>query len=106
MFIVNTTIAVNWVLPSMVVPTPLEDLDVRLRAPDGTVTIIESAIAAEDYIPPTDTQPGGVTYQFTPDSKGVWLVVLVVVSETAPVYNEYFLEVWVNDTHIYQQVRM
>lgn len=107
MFIENTTINVNWIIPAMVAPIPLTDFDIRIRDPECDVTIIPSAILAEDYILPTDTKAGGVTYPFVPTSKGVWLVVLTTKDGAAQhLYYEYYLEVHINDTHIYQQVRL
>lgn len=106
MFIVNTEIEINWGLPSMLVPIPLANFDVRVRKPDGSVIVDQSAILEENYVVPTDTTTGVVSYPLTPDTKGVWLVVLVVEEEDRKLYYEYYLKVWENDTQVYQQVRL
>ena len=106
MFIVDTTISVNWTVPPMVVPILLEDFDVKVTDPNGVETVYLGAIAVEDYISPTDTTDGGVSYHLTPTIKGVWSVVLIVDDGIHDLNLAYNLQVHINDTHIYQQVRL
>ena len=106
MFIVNTTIEVNFTVPPMVTAIPLADFNVKVRDPSGNTVIYTSAITVEDYIEPTEFTSGGVSYPLTPDSKGLWLVALEVTDPAKKLFFEYFLEVYENDTHIYQQVRL
>ena len=107
MFILNTEIQVNWLLPASNDIKLFSDFDVIVRKPDGSSTYNESAIAETDYIPPSVNSAGGVTYRLTPDTKGVWLVVLTIgTAGDADIYYEYYLQVHQNDTHIYQQVNL
>lgn len=111
MFIVNTEIRVNWLLPASVAPYANTDFDVIVKKPDGTTTHIEGstepggAIKAVDYIAPTDSTTGAITYRLNPDQKGIWAIILTIGSDTSnTVYHEYFMRVSEPDTHIYQRV--
>ena len=105
MFVVNTEITVNYLLNSTALAFLYTDFDVRVIKPDGSFNFYDSAILEENYISPTTTTTGAVSYPFTPDVEGVWTVALS--KGTAPnydVYNEYTLRIVVPDTHVRQQV--
>ena len=105
MFVVNTEITVNYLLPHTTATWTYGDFDVRIIQPDGESTFIESALAEENFIAPTPDSTGAISYPFTPDSEGVWIV--AISRGTAPsfdIYYEYFLRVSSPDTHVHQQV--
>ena len=111
MFIANTEIQVNWLFPASVTPYANTDFDIVVKKPDGTTEYVEGstepggAIKAEDYIAPTSSTSGAVTYRLTPDQKGIWTIVLTIGDESDnTVYHEYFMRVSEPDTHIYQRV--
>lgn len=107
MFIINTEIEINWLLPATLFVLPVEDYDIIVKKPDGSSQYFESAITSEDYIPPTDSTTGGISYRLTPDQKGVWVIVLTVgTADDSDIFYEYFMQVHINDTHIYQQVNL
>lgn len=113
MFIIDTDLEINWLLPATVAEYVHTDFDVIVKNPDGDSIYIEGstepggAIKAEDFIAPTPSTIGGVTYKFTPDIKGVWVVILTQGTDAFnTIYNEYFLRVSEPDDHIYQQVRI
>lgn len=105
MFILNTTIDVNWLFPATVQVYTYTDFDVIVRKPDGTSSYNESAILEQDFIAPTHNTTGGVTYKFTPDEIGVWLVILTIgTQDSSDIYYEYYLRISEADNHIHQQV--
>ncbi len=107
MFIVDTTITVNWILQATAVSYIYSDFDVEIKKPDGDGDYYESAIIEEDFIAPTVSTNGAISYDFTPDQEGVWIVVLTSgVSALHGIHMEYTLRVSSSDTHIYQQVNL
>lgn len=111
MFILNTEIEVNWIFPASVNPYIHTDFDVIVKKPNGSTDYIEGstepggAIKEADYIAPTDSTTGAITYRLTPDQKGVWVIILTIGGDTdSTVYHEYFLRVSEPDTKIYQRV--
>jgi hypothetical protein len=107
MFLKDTEIQVNWLIPATVAIYAHSDFDVIVRRPDGSSQYIDGPIPAEDYIAPTVNTTGGVTYRFTPDVTGVWLIILTLGdAPDSDLYNEYFLRVSEADNHIYQQIRL
>lgn len=104
MYIINTEIEVNWLIPATVNTYLYTDFDVVIRQPDGINDYYEAAIAEADYIAPTDSTNGGASFKITPDKLGVWVVVLSVGnSALSDIYWECHLQVHINDTHVYQQ---
>lgn len=102
MFLVNTQLTVNWKLRATIYDIPLTDLDIIIKPPqgEGNTVYTNSAIAAEDYIQPTTTTDGFVTYRFTPDSKGLWEVTLTNgVEGNNSIYYTHKIFVDSNDTH-------
>lgn len=107
MFLKDTEIEVNWLIPATTQVYSYSDFDVIVRQPDGSSSYNEVAIQPGDFIPPTPNTTGAVTYRFTPNATGVWLVVLTLGSAPdSEMYNEYFLRVSEADNHIYQQIRL
>jgi len=111
MFIINTEIQVNWILPATVFSYLNTDFDVAIKRPDGSSTYIDGgietggAIKQGDFIPPTDVTTGAVTYRLNPNETGVWVVILTMGSNSDnKIFYEYFLRVSEPDTQIYQQV--
>jgi hypothetical protein len=107
MFLKDTELEVNWLLPATSQVYVNTDFDVIVRRPDGAGEYIDEPIAVDDFIAPTSSTTGGVTFRFTPDVTGVWLVILTLGdAPDSDMYNEYFLRVSEADNHIYQQIRL
>ena len=107
MFLKDTELQVNWLLPATAVVYANTDFDVIVRRPDGASQYIDAAIAVDDFIAPTVSTTGAVTYRFTPDVTGVWLIILTLGdAPDSELYNEYFLRVSEADNHIHQQIRL
>lgn len=105
MFVINTDITVNFLLANTVNSIVYSDFDVRITKPDGDSVFIQSAILEDKFIAPTPNTTGAVSYEFTPDVEGVWVVVLSVGEPNHfQIYHEYFLRISEPDTHIIQQV--
>jgi len=111
MFVIDTEIEVNWILPATVFSYQNTDFDVAVKRPDGSSTyfdgVLESggAVKTKDFIAPTDATTGAATYRLTPDETGVWVVILTLGNESDNnIFYEYFLRVSEPDTHIQQQV--
>ena len=75
MYLINTTLKVNWYLLTGAAP-PLEaDLDIRITPPEGSSIYLPGEILLNgSYIPSTATTKGFVTYNFTPNALGLWKV--------------------------------
>lgn len=107
MFLKDTEIEVNWLLPATSQVYAYTDFDIIVRKPDGSSTYNDAAILEPDFIQPTVDTTGGVTYRLTPDMVGVWVIVLTLGdAPDSEMYNEYFMRVSVADNHIYQQIRL
>jgi hypothetical protein len=107
MFLKDTELEVNWLIPATAQVYSHTDFDVIVRRPDGAGEYIEAPIEADDFIQPTVNTTGGVTFRFTPDVTGVWLVILTLGdAPDSDMYNEYFLRISEADNHIYQQIRL
>jgi hypothetical protein len=111
MFVINTEIEINWILPASVSSYVNTDFDVCVKKPDGSSTYLDGiletggAIKTEDFIVPTDITTGAATYRLNPDAVGVWVVILTMGNkEYNNIFYEYFLRVSEPDTKIYQQV--
>jgi len=111
MFVVNTEIEVNWILPATVSTYQNTYFDVAVKKPDGSTTYLDGsvepggAVKVEDFIAPTVTTTGAATYRLNPDETGVWVVILTIGNtEYNSIFYEYFLRVSEPDTHIHQQV--
>ena len=105
MFVIDTEITVNYLMANTTAATLYTDYDIRIVKPDGDSTFYESAILEENFIAPTTSTTGAISYPFTPDTEGVWIVTLL--KGTAPnfeIFNEYFLRVSSPDIHVHQQV--
>ena len=107
MFLINTEIEVNWLLPATAQAYTYDSFDVIVKKPDGSSEYFESAIQENDFIAPTVSTIGGVTYRLNADALGVWVVVLTTgTSDSNDIYKEYYLRVSKDDTHIYQQMKV
>lgn len=107
MFLLNTEIQVNWLLPATATGPVFSDYDVIVKKPDGSSQYFESGILEADFIAPTVETTGGATYRVTPDQVGVWVVILTKgVSDLNENYFEYFLRISEPDTHIHKQVNL
>ena len=111
MFVVNTEIEINWLLPASVASYQNTNFDVAVKKPDGTSTYLDGslepggAVKTQDFIAPTESTTGAATYRLNPDETGVWVVVLTMGNnDYNSIFYEYFLRVSEPDTHIYQQV--
>lgn len=107
MFLKDTEIEVNWLLPATTEIQNFNHFDVIVRKPDGSSTYNEAAILEADFIQPTPNTTGGATYRLTPDTVGVWVIILTIGdAPDSDLYNEYFMRVSVADNHIYQQINL
>ncbi len=111
MFVKDTTIEVNWLIPASSQVYAYTDFDVIVKKPDGSSQYLDGVddnpILPEDFIAPTVDTIGGISYRLTPDTKGVWVVILTIGdSADSDIYYEYYLRVSEPDTHIYQQVNL
>ena len=111
MFVVNTEIEVNWILPASVSNYQNTNFDVAVKKPDGSSIYLEGssvaggAVKDQDFIAPTEVTTGAATYRLNPDTVGVWVVILTIGNnEYNSIFYEYFLRVSEPDTNIYQQV--
>jgi len=99
MYLLDTDLTVNWVFGAIPGEILLADLDVQITSPDNTVTYIDSAILAEDFLAPTDTSDGYASYTFTADATGLWLITLTTGTGAAnDIYMETQIFVTINDT--------
>lgn len=100
MYIVDTNIVVNWILPATDSPLGLADLDIYITPPGGEVVYINGAITGNNYIAPTVDTHGTVSYVLTPDILGLWKIVLASgENEEKVLYTEYKIKVSINDTY-------
>jgi hypothetical protein len=105
MFVINTEITINYFLNNTDEAQLFTDFDVRVVEPNGDFTFYSSAILEADYVAPTSTTSGAVSYSFTPTTPGVWTVALIKGTEPDyDIYNEYTLRVIQPDTNVKQQV--
>lgn len=74
MYLIDTTLSVNWYLLTGDTPPLLAELDIRIVPPKSNAIYIPSAITEFNYIPSTATTKGLVTYEFTPDKLGLWTI--------------------------------
>lgn len=81
MFILNTTVTVNFVLPPAATPPAEADYDILITAPDGTVTYTDSGLTT--YVAPTATAPGSATFNKLVDQLGKWELSLSIGTGTA-----------------------
>jgi len=99
MYLINTTLTVNWYLLTGATPPALADLDIRITPPNGVSQYYNSAILLANYIPSTLTTKGAVSYDFTPNEVGLWKVGLH--NGTSALNSEYYtheIMVGINDT--------
>ena len=100
MYLINTTLTVNWYLLTGAAPPALSELDIRITPPEGASEYLPGAIDVADYVESTVSTKGLVTYQFTPTKLGLWKVGLS--RGTSSVNTEYYthdIVVSTNDTH-------
>ena len=106
MYLVNTTITVNWEIPATVITYLLEDFDISIKPPDRISTYIDNAILAENYLAPTPTTDGLVAYDFTPDEVGLWTITLSSGTGAAHVeFYSYKILVSKNDLYTRKKIK-
>lgn len=94
MYLVNTPLTVNWTIPATIYTIDRASFDIIIKPPAGNVSYQNSAIAVEDYIAPTINTNGIVTFQFTPDSTGLWVIALTDGTEDLNTfYYDYKLQI-------------
>lgn len=76
MYVLNTLLTVNFVLPTETAPPAEADLDIVTEAPDGTITYVDDAILT--YTPATVLTQGSATYAFTANQIGRWRLMLAI----------------------------
>jgi len=108
MFLLNSTIRMNWRLRNSMIDIERTSLDVRVRPPidtGGDVVYTNNAIAEEDFLAPTGGTDGWASYTFTPDQVGLWELVLTDGDENENTfYYERLIEVQEPDYHIRKKV--
>lgn len=70
MYIKNSTVTVNFVIPVSASPLVQADYDIKVITPSGDVTYTESALLT--YVAPTATAQGSATYDHLVDEIGMW----------------------------------
>lgn len=70
MYLNNTSITFHFVLQPSATPPAQTTYDIRITAPDGTVTYTDDALLT--YVAPTATAQGSATYAHTVNAVGVW----------------------------------
>lgn len=78
MYLINTSIKVNWILSSNSNTITLASLDVIVTPPQGkgSSTVFTGGILPDNYLAYTSTDDGYAAYEFTPDSIGLWTITL------------------------------
>lgn len=106
MYILNSTITLNWYLITGDSPPLLANLDIVITKPDGTTQYLSSVINADDYIPSTINSKGAVSYDITPNIEGVWSISLVTgIPSTYTVYGTHELTIHDSDRNIVKFVK-
>jgi len=77
MYLLNNATTIEWEILATVSPPDLADLDLLVIDPNGITEYKESPIDIANYIPPTETTTGKVTYVITPQLEGFWRIRLV-----------------------------
>ena len=99
MYLINTTISVNWYLFTGAAPPDLAELDIRIVPPKSNAIYLPGAIHPTDYIPSTEFTKGLVTYEFTPNILGLWTIGLSTGTSTSSVdFYTHDVMVSINDT--------
>lgn len=109
MFLLNKEIELNWILRASIYDIPLESLDITIKPPKGkgVVSYINNAIGVDDYIPHTTTSDGYVSYKFTPNLTGLWVIVLTNGENNLnSIYYERKIQVNTNDITVNKTVDM
>jgi len=75
MYLVDAALTINYTFRLTALTITVNDLDVVVVAPSGTMTYETAPLTS--FIAPTTTNPGSGTYTFTPTEKGVYLVKIV-----------------------------
>ena len=105
MHITGRELTVKWkILSEPVVPT-ISYFDVLVHRPDGSRADHLSALYLDSPYSPATSGSYVVSYTFTPDVSGVWVVKLVSGDSSAyTVHNTVNLTLHLPDTEVYQQV--
>lgn len=74
MFIINTQITIEWVMPITANPPTGSTISVRIIKPD--MSVITGNLYS--YIQPTINTEGKAEYKFMPDMEGVWKIDLLI----------------------------
>lgn len=77
MYLLGKATTIEWEILATVSPPTLQELDLLVIDPFGNTEYSSSAIAPEDYTPPTADTNGVVKYVITPSSEGFWRIRLV-----------------------------
>ena len=101
MYVKDTTIEVNWILPQTLVDIKVEDFVVTETAPNKCAVCKPRSTNLIRFNKPTHNTRGSITYLFTPREVGTWTVTLST-DAYAPdkVELPITLQVSVPDTHI------
>jgi len=76
-YLLNAEVTIQWELLPTATPPALSELDLLIIPPYGDNTYLDAPIAVEDYLLPTVSTNGMVTYKFTPQDEGFWRIRLV-----------------------------
>lgn len=108
MYLVNTTLTVNWVLRATIYEILRETLDIVIKPPKGkgNEQYFNAAILPENYVQPTSNTDGIVSFDFTPDQVGLWIIVLTDGTEDSNlIYYESKLLISKNDIYTKKHVK-
>lgn len=73
MYLINVQSQVLWTLPKTSSVVVITDLSVVVVKPAGDT----SYLPIVNFVAPTPTTSGSVTYDITPDTEGIWSITLV-----------------------------
>ncbi len=106
MYLINTEITINWEIPATTFVYTLDSWDIIVKKPDGSQEYFDAAILIADYLAPTTTTNGYVSYRVTPDTLGLWQIALTSgLGSLHYYYYEYKLQIAVNDLFTQKNVR-
>ena len=107
MLIKDRNLAVRWDIEPTKIPYSHSDFDVVIKYPNKDVQYVESAIQQIDFIQPTSTEKGSVSYTLNLSEEGTWKVALTVGdSNNSSLYSEYVFRVSSPTEYVYKQIEI
>ena len=105
MYLLDTSITVNWKLDPTNQAIALADLFIQKTDPKGNSEELINVLTPSNFIAPTINSFGFTEFIFTPDQLGLWVIVLSNKNVlNTPMYLPYNVYVTTNDTELFKQV--